>query len=109
LALPTDGLPGTTINSTGSLSATSWSNATAGWNTSTSSNATHDDLAAIWDAFNGTITGPGTNLVGVPAGWGDFYWSATPSASGHALIYLANGFVYDYGDYLNGYVALQVL
>ena len=108
LALPTDGLPDTVLNSSVSVSGTSWSNATAGWSTSTSSNATYDDLLAIWDAFNGTSTGAG--LQGVPAGWGlSYYWSATPSASGHAYVYLGDGYVYDDFDNDLNHVALQVL
>jgi hypothetical protein len=67
---------------------------------------------AVWDAYNGT--GTGTNINGTPAGWQPSqYWSATPSASGHANVSLSNGYVVDsydyYYDYNNFYVALQVL
>ncbi|TAN49124.1 MAG: hypothetical protein EPN21_13005, partial [Methylococcaceae bacterium] len=76
---------------------------------STLTNPTYDDLLAIWDAYNGT--GTGTNSYGTPLDWYDHhdYWSATPSASGHAHVYLNFGNVYDNFDYGNGYVALQVL
>jgi hypothetical protein len=47
---------------------------------------------------------------GVPAGWNNnYYWSATPSASGHANVNLNNGNVNDNNDNNNNYVALQVL
>ena len=70
---------------------------------------TFNDLLAIWDAYNGTGTGIVSN--GTPSGWqADYYWSATPSASGHAGVGLYHGGV---GDGLDGYddvyVALQVL
>ena len=108
LRLPTDGLAGSTLTSSGSKPGTSWSNATPGWNTDPSSNATYDDLYAIWDAFNGT--GSGTNMTGVPSGWyNDFYWSATPSASGHAVVYLSDGYVNVHYDSGNNYVAFEVL
>jgi hypothetical protein len=108
LRLPTDGLAGSTLTSGGYNPGTSWSNATLGWNTDPSSNATYDDLYAIWDAFNGT--GSGTNMTGVPSGWYDsLYWSATPSASGHAGVYLDLGIVDDFRDYNGNYVAFEVL
>ena len=108
LRLPTDGLAGSTLTSGGYNPGTSWSNATLGWNTDPSSNATYDDLYAIWDAFNGT--GSGTNMTGVPSGWiSNYYLSATPSASGHAGVYLAGGYAHDgvYGS--NMFVAFEVL
>ena len=108
LRLPTDGLAGSTLTSGGYKPGTSWSNATPGWNTDHSSNATYDDLYAIWDAFNGT--GSGTNMTGVPSGWdGSFYWSATPSASGHAGVYLDLGVVTGGFDGSGSYVAFEVL
>ena len=74
---------------------------------STTVNATYNDLLAVWDAYNGGGTGTGTN--GMPAGWGALdYWSATPSASGHAYVSLRDGSVMDFWDFL-GSVALQVL
>jgi hypothetical protein len=46
----------------------------------------------------------------VPPGWqSNNYWSATPSASGHANVNLNNGNVNDNNDNNNNYVALQVL
>ena len=46
-----------------------------------------------------------TNLLTPPG----YYWSATPSASGHADVDLNGGFVNDFIDIVNLYVALQVL
>ncbi len=71
--------------------------------------STFNELLAIWDAYNGT--GTGTSFNGTPAGWqADSYWSATPSASGHADVYLHDdGFVFDIDDFDVSYVALQVL
>jgi hypothetical protein len=107
LRLPTDGLAGSTFVSTGYQPGTAWSNDMPGWDTDLNSNATYDDLAAIWDAFNGT--GTGTGGVGAPSGWFDtVYWSATPSASAHASVYLSAGLVYEnYGSY--AHVAFEVL
>ena len=108
LRLPTDGLADSTLTSGGFNRGTSWSNATLGWNTDPSSNATYDDLYAIWDAFNGT--GSGTNMTGAPSGWRTSgYWSATPSASGHAYVNLGPGSVTDYSDGNSYYVAFEVL
>ena len=74
----------------------------------TTDNPTYNDLLAIWDAYNGSGTSTGDR--GVPAGWqAGGYWSATPSASGHALVGLNNGFVNGIADGNNLYVALQVL
>ncbi|MBY4677651.1 DUF4214 domain-containing protein [Marinobacterium arenosum] len=74
-------------------------------------NGTYDGLLAIWDAYNGT--GTGFDLNGTPSGWNPFsvYWSATPSNSGHAGIYMEYGFVQDYEDsYPNTlYVALELV
>ena len=45
-----------------------------------------------------------------PSGWNNNnYWSATPSASGHAYVRLVNGYVTDTADTLNLYVAVEVL
>ena len=76
--------------------------------TSNGTTGTYDELLAIWDAYNGTSTG--TNIDGTPSGWqASSYWSATPSASGHADVTLDFGNVVDDNDIINGYVALQVL
>ncbi|MDD4950445.1 cadherin domain-containing protein, partial [Sulfuricurvum sp.] len=67
----------------------------------------YTDLAAIWDTYNS-----GNQTQGIPTGWqSNYYWSSTPSDSGHALVYTGDGFVVNYfdGDTGNGYVALQVL
>ena len=99
IMLPTigDGMTNTEINKNGTAVSSP-----------TQTNATYDDLLAIWDAHNGNSAGTGMN--GVPAGWIiDDYWSATPSASGHAVIGLYDGYVYDNFDVGNAYVAFQVL
>ena len=86
-------------------SGTSYSDAGASTNGTT---GTFNELLAIWDAYNGTGTGLFDD--GTPSGWqAGTYWSAAPSASGHANVYLNLGFVYDFYDYGNYYVALQVL
>ena len=50
-------------------------------------------------------------MTGVPSGWsgGDRYWSATPSASGHASIRLSTGYFRDEFDGYNYCVAFEVL
>ena len=71
-------------------------------------NGTYNDLLALWDAYNGATTVKYTS--GVPSGWlwGN-YWSATPSANGHASV-KADGLVGDSTDQNNyNFVALQVL
>ena len=84
---------------------TSYTDAGASTNGTSSS---FNDLLAVWDAYNGSGTGAGIN--GTPAGWQALnYWSATPSASGHALVYLYGGDVSSNFDYGLNYVALQVL
>ena len=53
-----------------------------------------------------------SNLVSIgvmPAHWWSYSWSATPSASGHAYVFLANGHVYNSADTHNDGVAVQVL
>ena len=109
LRLPTDGLAGSTLTSGGYNPGTSWSNATPGWNTDPSSNSTYDDLYAIWDAFNGT--GSGTNMAGVPSDWSNLdYWSATPTASDHAVFYVSGGYVTNGSDtWGKNLVAFEVL
>ena len=75
---------------------------------SNAANSTYDDYLAVWDAYNGT--GTSTNVNGVPSGWPlSLYFSATPSASGHAFVSLGSGSVGDYVDHWDLYVALQVL
>ncbi len=71
-------------------------------------NNTYNDYLAVWDAYNGA--GTSINIDGAPAGWQpSSYWSATPSASGHAFVCLGNGLVYDAYDAYAYFVALQVL
>jgi hypothetical protein len=75
---------------------------------SNSTNNSYDDLLAIWDAFNGT--GTQTNISGTPTGWqSNYYWSASSSNLGHALVGLSTGYVWNYPDTNNYYVAVQVL
>jgi hypothetical protein len=73
----------------------------------TTDNPTYNDLLAILDAHNGAGTSTGGS--GVPAGWQAPYWSATPSASGHAFVRLNSGVDSDNTDDIALYVALQVL
>lgn len=74
----------------------------------TADNPTYDGLLAIWDNYNGT--GTGTGMSGAPPGWAlNNYWSATPSASGHASVNLNIGYVNDLSDTITGFVALHVL
>ena len=45
-----------------------------------------------------------------PSGWNNNnYWSATPSASGHASVGLTYGYVSDYVGNRYSYVAFEVL
>ena len=103
---------GGAVDASGKATATGKVNGTTysvpGNDSTPNSNTTYNDLLAIWDAKNGTQTT--NNTAGVPAGWNGnaYYWSATPSASGHAGVLLGNGDVADLTVY-NGYVAFQVL
>ena len=71
-------------------------------------NGTYNDLLAIWDANNGATIAK--TASGVPSGWlSSAYWSATPSANGHATV-SSNGNVSDStNDMSTGYVALQLV
>jgi hypothetical protein len=98
LALPTVGTP-----MTGNLSGTAVSGAGQ-------INNTYNDLAAVWDAFNGT--GTGTGLAGSPVGWHSTatYWGADVHANGNHRTFSPNGGVTSQYDETPGYaVALQVL
>ena len=90
-----------------------YENGTAATGTGTSNNSSFDELLAIWDTHNGTSTAksivPDSPVSGKPTGWSDYYWSATPSLSGHAGVDLAWGNTFDNADTLNNWVALQVL
>ncbi len=84
---------------------TSYTDAGASTNGTTSS---FNELLAIWDAYNGTGTERFAN--GTPTGWrAAGYWSATPSASGHGVVNLNNGYVVASSDFNDFFVALQVL
>ena len=71
-------------------------------------NGTYNDLLAIWDANNGATIAKTES--GVPSGWlSSAYWSATPSANGHATV-SSSGNVGDFtNDMSTGYVALQLV
>ena len=89
--------PGTV---TGSATASNGTNA---------ANATYNDLLAVWDAYNGITTGTGAN--GTPPNWYAWtYWSATPSSTLHAYVYLNSGGVNNTSvtDASTGSVMLQV-
>ena len=79
--------------------------------TTGTNNYTFDELLAIWDAHNGTVTS--TQLSGTPSAWhldvvpAYAYWSATPSTSGHADVNLGYGLVSNSLDTEVRYVALQ--
>jgi hypothetical protein len=106
VALPTYG---STMSGNNASPLDVYKNGTSASLNPTADNATYDDLLAIWDNYNGATTG--TDLGGVPPGWQSsfMYWSATPSASGHAVVTLTSGFVDNFNDALGVYVALQVL
>ena len=84
-----------------------YQNGTVATGTGTANNSSFDELLAIWDTHNGT--GTGTGMDGTPSAWqASTYWSATPSASGHASVFL-EGYVNNDRDDGLIYVALQVL
>ena len=104
MALPTYGAG---VDGSGKATPTGFKAGTAVSDTTTD-NPTYNDLLAIWDAHNGAGTSTGSS--GVPTGWqAERYWSATPSASGHAYVYPNLGSVADVTDVNTYYVALQVL
>ena len=107
VALPTYGAG---VDGSGKASPTGvYKAGTSASNNTTTDNPTYNDLLAIWDSQNGSTVGA-TIVSGTPAGWQDYhYWSATPSVSGHAYVYLNSGLVNDNYDVNNSYVALQVL
>jgi hypothetical protein len=109
LALPTYGGPLDGSDNAAPLQGINqYQNGTAVTNNTTTNNSTFDDLLAIWDSLNGVGTGNSSN--GIPSGWrGDSYWSATPAGTGHAFVYLYNGYVNSTYDIFHNFVALQVL
>lgn len=73
-------------------------------------NGTFNDLLAVWDANNGATTVKNTS--GVPSGWfglGGSYWSATPSANGHATVDFSGRVSDPINDKDFGFVALQLV
>lgn len=74
------------------------------------SNANYNDLAAIWDAFNGT--GSSTNVGGVPPAWGNgSYWSASTTAvvDSHVTFNFTTGYTSSSPDANLRYLAFEVL
>jgi hypothetical protein len=72
-------------------------------------NATYNDLLAIWDAYNGNTTAAQTSSS-LPSGWySNNYWSATPSANGHATVNSSGKVSDPINDKSTGYVALQLV
>lgn len=81
-------------------------------------NAAYDDLAAIWDAYNGSragtypgMTGASTNAdgSGVPPAWDNgSYVSATPFSGSYAYIRIYDGLIEPHANWAMN-VALQVL
>lgn len=77
-------------------------------------NPTYDDLAAIWDAFNGAGTTT-TTAPGIPEGWSEgFYWSATryptpDNQENHYSMDLTNGLGGTNGDHDTYWAAVQVV
>ena len=71
-------------------------------------NGTYNDLLAIWDANNGATIAKTES--GVPSGWlSSAYWSATPSANGHATVNSSGKVSDSTNDKSTGYVALQLV
>jgi hypothetical protein len=106
LLVPTDGRTGTTIGGATFVAGTSVDDPSE-------NNPTYSDLAAIWDAFNGSSTG--TGAAGVPPGWASgIYWTATPSGGSgatnhHGRLNLTNGYINNNEDALENYVVFQVI
>lgn len=77
------------------------------------SNATFDDLAAIWDAFNGTSSS--TNISGTPPRWEVGYYASashTAMVDTHVAFNFISGFTHFNSSDVDGvsrYFALQVL
>jgi hypothetical protein len=76
-------------------------------------NPTYNDLAAVWDAFNGVGNENETRLNAVVPGWQfDNYWAATVHQGAHKQLDFVNGSGGVSGTGLDSdqaYVALQVL
>jgi hypothetical protein len=70
------------------------------------------ELAALWSAFNGSSTGPGTPQAAPPGWFGTLsdqtYWSGQASATGHYTVSVG-GVMAEAQDNALHYVALQVL
>ncbi len=104
----TDSLRSATLNLSGggTISVMLATGPTSGLGGYLADNQTYtNDLAEIWDTYNS-----GYQTVGTPTGWRTAgYWSATPSASGHATVTLSAGHVDDFIDTNLNFVAFQVL
>ncbi|MFA6014096.1 MAG: Ig-like domain-containing protein [Gallionellaceae bacterium] len=72
-------------------------------------NATYNDVLAVWDAYNGSSTAG--NISGIVPAWGIIrVWSSTPVTNGHVAVDMNNGYVYpNDGDVEIRNVILQVL
>jgi Ca2+-binding RTX toxin-like protein len=72
-------------------------------------NESYNDLAAIWDAYNGT--GTTSHLYGVPANWAyGGYWSSTPAAVNNLKYFSSGaGTFHESSSYNKGYVALELI
>jgi hypothetical protein len=92
VALPSRG-DGATTSLTNYRTKTAVGNATTASLGSEATNATYDDLVAIWDAYNGTSTGTANgSTTGVPTGWvSDNYWSATQYTTNMHFVVNLNG------------------
>ena len=104
---------GSTLNGSGNANDLGYQNGTA-VNSGAQTNSTYSGLLAVWDAFNGSGTGTGTGFGtfnGTPPGWQSYYyWSATPSTSGHVQVDLSSGAAFNLSDTIgNAFIALQVL
>ena len=84
----------------------------------TADNPVHDDLAAIWDAFNGTGTAAGGAASSMPGKWPpqDFaFWAANKTSDtlngngSHLQVNFTNGTVQSTWDSVHTYVLLQLL
>ena len=87
------------------------------WGSNTSRLVSMDELLAVYAAnFSGGNTPgavepvtPATSTVSAvnntPGGWGNDMWSSAPTPSGHAIVSLGGGLVYDFPDYFTFYVS----
>jgi hypothetical protein len=76
-------------------------------------NPVHDDMLAIWDAFNGVRTGSASDSASRALGWAvdNYYLTATTADNGaNLMVHMNPGYVYSTGVNAPAYsIALQVL